>query len=454
MSANVGADASGPFLRKAHHPKVLSILVIRGSYFPRMLRCGFHAARKRLWARTLRCQTPDVASREGRPRDSSSLNPALVKESFAHVEAAAGKATAYFYGRLFASNPEMRALFPLAMDRQRDRFFRALTRIVWSLDCPDELAAYLRQLGRDHRRFGVTARHYPEFMEAVAAMVREFSGPDWSPEAAAAWDAVLVLARETMLAAADEDAANAPAWWRAVVAGHQRGAADLAVLTVRPDQPLGYLPGQYLSVQSARWPREWRSYSIANAPRPDGTLSLHVRAVPGGLVSTTLVHHTVPGDTLLLGPAKGSMTLPTGARRGLFCVAGGTGLAPVKALAEQAAAAGGPPVTLLFGARTRDALYDLRELRLLAGAFPGLELVTAVSDEPGPGGVQTDLPGLVRERRDWAEREVYVCGPRAMLRQTQLVLASLGVPPGRVHYDEPDPPDPADPADPDAEPPA
>jgi NAD(P)H-flavin reductase/hemoglobin-like flavoprotein len=399
---------------------------------------------------TLRCQTPDVASREGRPRDGSPLNPALVKESFAHVEAAAGKATAYFYGRLFASNPEMRALFPLAMDRQRDRFFRALARIVWSLDSPDGLTAYLRQLGRDHRRFGVTARHYPEFMEAVAAMVREFSGPAWSDEVAAAWDAVLALVRETMLGAADADAEHAPSWWLAEVVGHQRRAGDLAVLTARPDQPLGYLPGQYLSVQSARWPREWRSYSIANAPRPDGTLSLHVRAVPGGLVSTALVHHTVPGDTLLLGPAKGSMTLPRGSSRDLFCVAGGTGLAPVKALAEQAAAAGGPAVTLLFGARTRDALYDLRELRLLADAYPGLELVTAVSGEPGPGGAQTDLPALVRQRRDWMDREVYVCGPPAMLRQTRLVLAELGMPPSRVHYDEPDPPDPPGP---DGEPP-
>ncbi|HEY3958400.1 MAG TPA: globin domain-containing protein [Streptosporangiaceae bacterium] len=395
-----------------------------------------------------------MASREGQSRAGASLNPALVKESFAHVESAAGKATAYFYGRLFASNPEMRAFFPLAMDRQRHRFFRALARIVWSLDSPDQLTAYLRQLGRDHRRFGVTARHYPEFMESVAATVREFAGPAWSDEVAAAWDAVLALVRETMLEAADADAEHAPSWWLAEVVGHQRRAGDLAVLTVRPDQPLHYLPGQYVSVQSARWPREWRSYSIANAPRRDGTLSLHVRAVPGGLVSNALVHHTVPGDTLLLGPAKGSMTLPAGTSgSGLFCVAGGTGLAPIKALAEQAATAGGPAVALLFGARTRDALYDLRDLRLLADAFPGLELVTAVSDEPlaRPPEAPADLPTLVRERRDWADREVYVCGPPAMLRQTQRVLAELGVPPGRVHYDEPDPPDPPDQ---DGEPPA
>jgi Globin len=64
---------------------------------------------------------------------------------------------------------------------------------------PAELTAYLRQLGRDHRRFGVTARHYPEFIEAVAATVREFASPAWSDEVTVAWDAVLAFAQKTML---------------------------------------------------------------------------------------------------------------------------------------------------------------------------------------------------------------------------------------------------------------
>src|SRR4051794_8263987 len=60
-----------------------------------------------------------------------SLNPRLVKESFAVIEPVADKAAAYFYGRLFAQSPLLRAMFPPAMDMQRDRLFSALTRIVW-----------------------------------------------------------------------------------------------------------------------------------------------------------------------------------------------------------------------------------------------------------------------------------------------------------------------------------
>jgi NAD(P)H-flavin reductase/hemoglobin-like flavoprotein len=384
-------------------------------------------------------QTPAVANREGTPDGGAALNPAAVKESFAHIEPHAEKAMAYFYGRLFATSPEMRALFPMAMDRQRDRFFRSLSRVVWSLDCPEQLTAYLRELGRDHRRFGVASRHYRGFMDALLATLREFGGPAWSGETATAWEAALATMSRVMIEAAEEDAKHAPSWWLAEVVGHQRRAADLAVLTVRPDQPLDYLPGQYVAVQSARWPREWRNYSIANAPRPDGTLTMHVRAVPGGLVSPALVHHTAPGDTLLLGPAKGQMTVAPACARDLLCVAGGTGLAPIKAIAEQAAAAGRPAITLLFGARTEEGLYDLRDLELLAASCPSFKLVTAVSGEPGSGGLHGTLAETVTECPEWQDREVYICGPAAMVCQTRKVLTGLGVPAGRLHYDEPDP---------------
>src|SRR5690606_3816198 len=119
-------------------------------------------------------------------------------------------------------------------------------------------------------------------------------------------------------------------------------------------------------------------YSIANAPRPDGTLSLHVRAQPGGWVSGALVRHSRPGDTLLLGPAAGAMTLDPASARGLLLIGAGTGLAPMKALAEQAAA-NGRETCLLVGARTADDLYDLPDLRRLEGASETLRVVPVLS---------------------------------------------------------------------------
>jgi hypothetical protein len=66
---------------------------------------------------------------------------ASVRDTFAIVGAAGDEAIGYFYGWLFARHPELRALFPTAMNEQRDRLFRALSRIVSSLSSPEAYQA-------------------------------------------------------------------------------------------------------------------------------------------------------------------------------------------------------------------------------------------------------------------------------------------------------------------------
>jgi NAD(P)H-flavin reductase len=121
-----------------------------------------------------------------------------------------------------------------------------------------------------------------------------------------------------MFPAAKDDAAESPAWWMATVTGIELRGPDIAVLTLQPEQPLNYLPGQHISVQTPHWPRLWRTYSIANAPRADGLLRLHVRAVTGGLVSPVLVHQVRAGDPLVLGAPPGARS-PTRTRTGTSC---------------------------------------------------------------------------------------------------------------------------------------
>lgn len=373
-----------------------------------------------------------------------SLEPRTLKESFTRLEPESDRAASYFYGRLFAENPRLRALFPPGMSAQRDRLFRALTKIVWSQDNPEELRAYLAGLGCDHRKFGVLPEHYPAVGAALIATLRRYAADVWSPECEAAWAAAFQIAAGTMIEAAEGDASISPPWWVAEVVDHDRRSADLAVLTLRPARPLPFVPGQYVTVQAARWPRVWRPYSIANAPRSDGMLRLHVRALPGGWVSGALVRHTGAGDTVLLGPALGTMALDPGSDRGLLLVGGGTGLAPVKALAEQVAMSGRPRRThLLVGARTERDLYDLPELRLLEAGHPWLTVVPVLSEPPDgflgregpPGTLHGMLPDVLDRFDGWDDHDVYVAGPTPMIRRTVARLQRLGVPLTRVHHD-------------------
>ncbi|WP_106400423.1 globin domain-containing protein [Actinocorallia populi] len=365
-----------------------------------------------------------------------SLDTGLLKETFALLTPHLEDTAAYFYGRLFAARPGIRAFFPPAMDAQRERLFRTITEIIDDLDEPELLRLRLDGLGRDHRKFGVTDEHYTAVGEALLAALGRFLGPHWTPEVRREWEAFYGFAAGIMREAARADAERGPSWWIGEVVGHERRGADLAVLTVRPDQPLPFRAGQYLTVQSARWPRVWRPYSVANAPREDGLLGFHVRALPGGWVSGALVRRTGTGDTLLLGPALGAMTLDPGSARDVLCVAGGTGLAPLKAITEQALAENGARrVVLVFGARSAEGLYDLPALRLLEAAHPRLKVVAAVSDDPRHRGLQGTAPEAVGGLRDWSEHDVYVAGPHPMIAATLARLRRLGVPAERVRHD-------------------
>src|ERR1700759_535738 len=284
-------------------------------------------------------QTPaDLAqsffSADAEPETAAAGEGNPLRRLFAAIDPVSDSAMTYFYGHLFAIEPQARAMFPPAMDGQRKRFYQALTRIIASGD-PDQLAGYLDGLGRAHRKFGVQKEHFDSFRQALAATFARYTPAQWTDEAAAAWDELFGRISSTMIEAAAQDAEHSPPWWLAEVVEHEvRGPAP-AGLTLLPSQPVPYRAGQHISIQTPRWPRLWRNYSVANAPREDGSLVLHVRAVPGGLVSATLVHHVNTGDTVLLGAAAGAMTGPPAADRDVLCLAGGTGLAPVKAVIEE-----------------------------------------------------------------------------------------------------------------------
>jgi NAD(P)H-flavin reductase/hemoglobin-like flavoprotein len=362
-----------------------------------------------------------------------------VQPSLFLLESTADAAVTYFYGQLFAMDTEIRALFPAAMDVQRRRFFRALVRIALDQDDPAVLVPYLERLGRAHRKFGVREQHYGVFRRALLATLHRFTAQAWDETTQRAWERAYDHAVDVMIDAAERDAQQAPAWWIGTVAAIEQRGPDIAVLTVAPEQPMDYQPGQYIGVQTPRWPRLWRRYSIANAPRPDGMLRLHVRAIAGGLVSPALVHHVRAGDPLVLGAPDGAMTADTDSPRDVLCLAGGTGLAPIKAIIEAIIQTPAPgrqrEIVLYVGARRHQDLYDLAELRQMERAYPWLQVVPAVSDEPARDDVVRGTVPELAAKAAWADRDIYVSGPDAMIVKTVRVLSGRGAPGHLIHYD-------------------
>lgn len=364
-------------------------------------------------------------------------NPARLSLSL--LEPTADEALTYFYAQLFAMDTEARAMFPAAMDEPRRRLFRSLVRIANGQDNPAALVPYLEWLGRAHRRYGVREQQYDVVRRALLATLQRFAAAAWDEETQQAWEHALDHAARVMTEAAQRDAEHSPAWWLATVTAAELRRPDIAVLTLAPEEPLEYLPGQYVTVQTPHWPRMWRRYSIANAPREDGALHLHVRAITGGLVSHALVHHLRVGDALVLGPPEGEMTADTKSTRDVLCLAGGTGLAPIKAIIQAITRAPRSgrrrEIVLYFGARTHGDLYDLAELHEMELGYPWFQVIPAVSDERARHDVMTGTVPELAAKATVTDRDIYVSGPDAMITKTVQVLRRRGVPANRIHYE-------------------
>jgi NAD(P)H-flavin reductase/hemoglobin-like flavoprotein len=370
------------------------------------------------------------------------VDTARLKESWRLVAAHGDQVPLFFYSSLFLGHPQTRQMFPVSMAGQRGKLVEALGHVVSHVDDLDTLVVFLGQLGRDHRKFAVVAEHYPAVGEALLATLENFAGDAWTPQLAADWAAAYGLVAKVMCDAADESARTTPAWWDAEVVGHERRTLGIVVLTVRPHTRLDFVPGQSVAMETALRPRMWRYFSPANAPRADGTLEFHVRVVDGGSVSTALAQGVQAGDLLRLGAPVGQrLTLEGTSGRDVVLLAGGTGLAPFKALVEQIRSehdygAVRRRAVVYVGARTTRELYDLGALESYARACEWLTVIPTVSEDARYPGEQGDPVTVALRHGPWGAHEIYLCGSPDLVTTGLARLRAAGLPEERLHYEE------------------
>ncbi len=382
------------------------------------------------WTASTTAQSPDAV---------------LIRRTLDEIEPVADSVTAYFYAMLFVQHPELREMFPASMDAQRDRLFRALMTAAKLVDDPEVLTQYLAGLGRGHRKYGTRPEHYPAVGECLIGALTQYARRTWDEAAEAAWVRAYTTISQIMIDAAAENAKHAPAWWDAEVVSHEMRTSQIAVITVRPDQPFPFRAGQHTSIETPWWPRVWRHYSFASAPRSDGLLTFHVKSVPAGWVSSALVHRARPGDVVRLGPPTGAMTVDHARDSGMVCLGGGTGIAPIKALVEDVAEQGrARPVEVFYGARSDHDLYELDSMQGMAQRHSWLSVRHVTEGMPGylpsvggPPGASLEgrLTDVVRQFGPWSAYDGFLSGPPGMIRNGVDALVGAGIPSHRIRHD-------------------
>ncbi len=222
------------------------------------------------------------------------------------------------------------------------------------------------------------------------------------------------------------------------VACKRRRTPVIAELLLRPaGPPLRYQPGQYVLLGDPDAELVARSYSIANFPRRDGLISLLVTRVPGGQLSSWVHNALRPGDRVLLSGPYGSFTAAPGESAPVLFLAGGSGLAPVRALAEAALRRhAGTPVILFFSARTRRDLIDddrFRRWQCRHSGFRYLRTLTRADGPPPTGRIPAILGGWFGDLSDW---QVYIAGAPGFVTACAAAVRARGARPGRVYTEE------------------
>jgi len=173
----------------------------------------------------------------------------------------------------------------------------------------------------------------------------------------------------------------------------------------------------------------WQShpFSLSAAPNKEW-LRLTVTAVGG---HTTRLASMRPGTPVWAEGPFGTFTAQRRTRRRALLIAGGSGIAPIRALLEDM-----PPDTIvIYRASRPDELVFRGELEELAERRDAwVRYIVGSRNDPGPRRLFTPngLLGLVP---DVSRRDVYLCGPPGLVEAAVGTLRELDVPDSQLHLD-------------------
>lgn len=176
-----------------------------------------------------------------------------------------------------------------------------------------------------------------------------------------------------------------------------------------------------------------RDYSIASRIDED-LIEFHIRHVPGGVTSGHIFANAKAGDPVVLVGPFGASYLREKHCGPILGIAGGSGLAPVKAVVEAALATDRTtgrqrPIHVYFGARAERDLYMVDRFEELAVSHGNLSFVPVLSNEEHAqirrGYVGSAVADDFDDLDGW---KAYLAGPPAMIEATVPQLPGKGHP--------------------------
>lgn len=235
----------------------------------------------------------------------------------------------------------------------------------------------------------------------------------------------------------DPAPASAPtAWQDATIERIEHVTPHMLAFTVAAPRMAQHRAGQHVDVRltAPDGYQAQRSYSISSAPGQG--LQLLIDRIDDGEVSPFFHDVAAVGDTIeLRGPLGGHFVWQPADGGPLLLVGGGSGLAPLVAMARAWSAAPEVPVLMLASARTAADVPWAEEFAGLEARHDGRFRFVAAITRAAPARVQDtgrrwDAARIAAELRRWgrAPRHAFVCGANPFVETVAQALLAAGVP--------------------------
>lgn len=229
------------------------------------------------------------------------------------------------------------------------------------------------------------------------------------------------------------------------VIGLHAATPDIRIvrLAIVSGGPFRFAAGQYARVTFlAQGPRD---YSLANSPL-EPVLEFHIRHRADGGAGHYVARTLRIGDHVWVEGPFGEAWLRPNHAGPILCIAGGSGLGPMKSIVDTALAVQADRrVDLYFGGRNERDVYLEDHFQGLARKHPNFRYHVLLSATRPPTARRrgTVVEGVVADFaaapaggvRPLQGAKVYMAGPPAMVEAAIAGLQGLGVPPADIHAD-------------------
>ena len=216
----------------------------------------------------------------------------------------------------------------------------------------------------------------------------------------------------------------------------RRETVDSATLVIKPGWGFSfdYQPGQYIGIGllvEGRW--RWRSYSLTSSPVKNARIiTITVKAMPEGFLSTHLVGGVAPGTIVRLAAPQGNFVMPDPAPASVLFITGGSGITPVMSMLRTLARRDQiTDIVHLHSAPTESDVMFAAELAELQSAHTSYRLQLRSTRTDG----RLDLSRLDDVVPDWRERQTWACGPEGMLNAAERAWHAHGIAAERLHLE-------------------